>query len=276
MSRSRNYCFTLNNYTTEEVKHLQSIVPKCNYLILGFEVGESGTPHIQGYVEFENAKTLTATKKLISSRVHLESRRGTAKQASEYCKKDSEFQEYGTLSTQGCRTDIVDAIDDLKDGKPITEFILENPTLYARYRNTFLDVVDILQRKQQRTTMTRGIWFYGPTGTGKSHKAFELAGDDFYLKVDDGKWWDGYTGQKTVILNDFRGEVTYAQLLNLIDKWPYKVPRRNREPVPFTSELIIITSSLHPSQVYVNLHAKDHLAQLLRRLEVVLLETRDN
>lgn len=274
MSTSRNYCFTLNNYTAEELEHLQNIEDKCNYLILGIEVGESGTPHIQGYIEFNNSKSLSATKKLISNRVHLETRRGTAKQASEYCKKDGNFQEFGTLSNQGARTDIAEAIEELKDGKPLDEFILENPSLYARYRNTFIDVSDIVQRKQHRTTMTKGIWFYGPTGTGKSHHAFELAGDDHYLKVDDSKWWDGYKGQKTVILNDFRGEITYSTLLQLIDKWPYKVPRRGREPVPFTSEMVIITSSLHPSEVYHNLHSRDKLDQLLRRIELVLLESR--
>lgn len=268
MSRSRHYCFTLNNYTQDDLKHLPTIINKCNYLVYGREVGESGTPHLQGYIEFENAKAINPVKKLISMRAHLESRRGTAKQASDYCKKDNDFEEYGVLSSQGFRTDIKEAIDDLKDGKSLDDFILENPTLYARYRNTFQDVTDIVHRKKNRTTMTKGIWIYGPTGTGKSHQAFELAGEDFYLKVDDGKWWDGYNGQKTVIINDFRGEITYGTLLNLIDKWPYKVPRRGREPVPFTSELVIITSSLHPSQIYTNLHFKDSLAQLLRRIEL--------
>ena len=53
--RSRNYCFTINNYSTEDLEHLACNVSDiCNYLICGFEVGEKGTPHIQGYCNLKN------------------------------------------------------------------------------------------------------------------------------------------------------------------------------------------------------------------------------
>ena len=42
MSKSRNFCFTLNNYTEEEENIL--ITADCKYLVMGKEVGESGTP----------------------------------------------------------------------------------------------------------------------------------------------------------------------------------------------------------------------------------------
>lgn len=274
MSRSRNYCFTLNNYTAEELSHLQAIAPECKYLIFGLEVGESGTPHIQGYVEFENTRSLPATKKFISNRAHLETRKGTSKQASDYCKKEGKFQEFGVMSCKGARTDITQAKDLLKAGMHIRQFRDEYPELYSRYRNTFLDYADDYLHKGDRTIRTRGIWIYGPTGTGKSYKASELAEGDCYYKPDDGKWWDSYRGQKTVILDDFRGELLYSQLLKLLDIWPYHVPRRNREPLPFTSELVIITSSLHPSKVYCNLHSDDKIDQLLRRIDLVFLESR--
>lgn len=97
--------------------------------------------------------------------------------------------------------------------------------------------------------MTEGFWYYGETGVGKSHRAFAEAGDDVYVWVDDNGWWDGYTGQEVVIINDFRGGIKYNELLQLIDKWPYSVRRRGRPPMPFTSKKIIITSSMSPDQV---------------------------
>jgi len=44
MERSRNFVFTLNNYTTEEVELVKEW--DCKYLIFGKEIGESGTPHL--------------------------------------------------------------------------------------------------------------------------------------------------------------------------------------------------------------------------------------
>ncbi len=121
--------------------------------------------------------------------------------------------------------------------------------------------------------MTKGIWYHGKTGCGKSETAFkDFNPDTHYVKSVNSKeadWWDGYTGQETVIIDEFRGQITYSELLSLMDGWPKKVSRRCREPIPFLAKKIIITSSLPPEEVYVNLAEKDSLDQLLRRCEIV-------
>jgi hypothetical protein len=48
---------------------------------------------------------------------------------------------------------------------------------------------------------TRGFWYWGAPGLGKSH-AVRTSEKDLYLKAQN-KWWDGYTGQKAVLLDDF-------------------------------------------------------------------------
>ena len=92
--------------------------------------------------------------------------------------------------------------------------------------------------------------------------------DTHYVWKDDKGWQDGYSGQETVIVNDFRGSIPYGELLNLVDKWPHFVPRRGREPAPFLAKKFIVTSSLTPEQVYHNLAASDSLDQLSRRFKV--------
>ena len=123
--------------------------------------------------------------------------------------------------------------------------------------------------------MTKGIWYYGETGVGKSHLAFkDFTPETHYVHSEDNGWWDNYKQQPTVIINEFRGEIKYKELLELLDKWPHSVKRRNRCPLPFVSKLIIITSSLPPQEVYKNLNEKDKIAQLLRRLKVIKLENK--
>lgn len=88
--RSRKWCFTLNNYSKEEIEHLQNIFDTNTQYVLGYEIGENGTPHIQGYVEFKNGVSFESMKKKIP-RAHIEKTRGSTKQNFDYCSKDGNF-----------------------------------------------------------------------------------------------------------------------------------------------------------------------------------------
>jgi len=144
------------------------------------------------------------------------------------------------------------------------------------YGRTLSKIEDICMRKRYRTEMTTCTWYHGKTGVGKSHKAFEgFTPDTHYVwKTNDNGWQDGYQQQEIVIINDFRGEIKYNDMLNLIDKWAYTIPRRGREPMPFTSKHVIVTSSLPPDQVFTRRLEEDSLEQLIRRIDVVELTER--
>lgn len=90
-SRSRAWCLTLNNFDEKEFDTLFSIFEKnkCSYII-GKEIDEQGTPHLQIYVRFENARTFHSLKK-INTRLHIEKARGTIDENYEYCKKENNF-----------------------------------------------------------------------------------------------------------------------------------------------------------------------------------------
>lgn len=53
-----------------------------------------------------------------------------------------------------------------------------------------------------RVDNVRGFWVTGKTGSGKTHLARTKAEGSFYLKKQN-KWFDGYSGQKHIILDDF-------------------------------------------------------------------------
>lgn len=90
-SRLRSACFTLNNYKIEEY---DSIIRTFNELkfdyIIGKEVGESGTPHLQGYVVFNRQIRWSRIKKW-NNRWHIEKPKGTKKQNIAYCSKDGDY-----------------------------------------------------------------------------------------------------------------------------------------------------------------------------------------
>lgn len=263
----RNCCFTLNNYTEEEYKNVCAW--DCDYLIVGKEVGEKGTPHLQGYVEWSRSMRMTELKKL-NPKIHWEKRRGTAAEASAYCKKSDEAAfESGTLSQQGKRVDLDKIKNNILNGTRVDEIILEAPIIYHQYGRTLNKIEDLAMRRKFRTEMTTGLWLWGGTGVGKSHAAFtNYHPSTHYVVPNDNGWWDGYTQQDTIIINDFRGEIPYNELLQLVDKWPHWVKRRGREPMPFTSKHVIITSSLPPDAIYKNRAAEDSIAQLTRRFKI--------
>jgi [ribosomal protein S5]-alanine N-acetyltransferase len=112
--QAKDFCFTLNNYTEDELNGLKRLEneERICYLVCGYESGESGTPHLQGFVQFERKISLAGIIKLFgSNRLHLEIRRGTPEQAAEYCKKENDYFEFGSIRThgQGHRSDLVRA-----------------------------------------------------------------------------------------------------------------------------------------------------------------------
>lgn len=81
---TKNWVFTLNNYTQEEEKKLQEY--DFNYIIYGYEKAPTtGTIHLQGYMQFKKRVKIGYIKKHINSRLHLEQARGSYDANREYC-----------------------------------------------------------------------------------------------------------------------------------------------------------------------------------------------
>jgi len=140
ISPAKYWCFTLNNYSENDLD--RSIVPiliklKCDYII-GKEIGESGTPHLQGFVKFRNK---VRPKNLFISSIHWEKCKGSEQDNINYCTKDNNY-----ITNMKIRIpEEIELIDPTKDWqKKILLRLLLKP-----------DKRDIL-------------WFYGPQGIGKT------------------------------------------------------------------------------------------------------------
>ncbi|MGH3055840.1 MAG: hypothetical protein ACRDL7_12780, partial [Gaiellaceae bacterium] len=133
----------MNNYTDLDIDFLSTCVEngKCVYLIFGKEVGESNTPHLQGFISFKKRVYLTELKKRISSTAHFEIARRNL-EAVEYCKKDGDFYEFGEPSIKGKRTDLEDFKADVAEGMINLKTIREkHSSVYARYKSFVLEYV---------------------------------------------------------------------------------------------------------------------------------------
>lgn len=103
MSAAKNWCFTLNNYTEKEYVQMCNYGRPVTYICIGKEVGEKGTPHLQGYISLEKKQKIPFLKKL-NSRAHWEIAKGTPQQNYEYCTKqcteDNKPFIHGNIPTQ--------------------------------------------------------------------------------------------------------------------------------------------------------------------------------
>lgn len=271
---AKTWEITLNNPNEADKLWIQSLeFSKC---VIYEEIApNTGTVHWQGQITFKRSYRLNALKKL-HHRIHWEITNATAD--ANYARKiDSKVIIDIDKRQQGKRTDLKEYKERINNGTTVDELILENPELIHQYGRTLDRIEDIYLRSLHRTEMTTGIWYYGPTETGKSHRAFEnFHPDTHYVWKNDNGWWDGYKGQETVIINDFRGEISYNTLLQMIDKWPYYVNRRNKAPMPFLSKKVIITSSLPPEIIYCRRELEDNIEQLLRRIDVVHIRNKSS
>jgi len=146
MSGSRSWCFTLNNYTDEDISRINIIVDNNNgvgYLIYGKEVGESGTPHLQGFISMKRRTRMATVKSLIGGNPHLEVSRNV-NASIEYCKKEGEWVEFGSMqSRQGQRSDLDDFKDAVKGGMLDLDEIREHHSdVYAKYTRFCLEYIN--------------------------------------------------------------------------------------------------------------------------------------
>lgn len=262
MSKSRAYCFTLNNYTEAEYLSVSSL--ECKYLVVGKEKGDSGTPHLQGYLYYDNPRSFNSVKKSIP-RAHLEISKGTPLQASEYCKKDKDFIEKGELPSQGKRNDIDAVRDMVKAGIGMRE-IVETATSYQSIKTAEV----ILKYKEiKRDWKPTVIWVCGRSGTGKIRWAYDhFPMDDIHKQpASETKWFEGYDAHPVVILDEVDDTTSYTMLKELTDRYPMRVHNKGGMR-SFLAKTIVLTSLETPENLFS--WRPENGKEMLRRIDKII------
>lgn len=263
--RFANFCFTLNNYTWDEELDLLCTDLPVLYMCFGHETGDKGTPHLQGYCELSHVMRMSAIKKLGIGfqRMHMEARRGTQNEAIKYCKKGSNFIEFGTrkVNKQGQRKDLDECRTAARD------YGMKEVSCWANLQEIRVAEKYLQYNEPRRTWKPEVTWVYGVTGSGKSKMAHETL-PDAYTKSDGSKWWDGYDGHEDVILDDFRGDwMKLSELLTLTDRYERRIEFKGGSR-QFLAKRIFITSSKHPHDCYNT--SDENMNQLLRRIDKII------
>lgn len=175
------WIFTLNNYTEEDVKLMQAWGITCKRMTATLEVGESGTPHIQGFIGLNGSKRLVAMKKM-HSKIHWEA--ATSKDANWYpLKEHSNIVVCVDNRRQGARKDLSDFKKNLADGAGIGKMWDENFSCMLKYRKMVSEASAYLNPKKMKRTyevkdykvplleLKKPTILLGPPGIGKTQFA---------------------------------------------------------------------------------------------------------
>ncbi|AYP28899.1 MAG: putative viral replication protein [Cressdnaviricota sp.] len=151
-SRKKNWVFTWNNYTPEDVKTVNEDwlkLPDMRCVVYEPEVGKKGTPHLQGFFVFDKLKSFKQVKEMINKRVWFAQMRKAIEANLKYCSKEKGTiflgdvpmtrKEKGTHGIKGKESgkdapDIwAELLTDIKKGLSRKEIMDKYMSLYCAY-----------------------------------------------------------------------------------------------------------------------------------------------
>lgn len=280
--RSRKWCFTLNNYEQKDLDNCSHLVPDhAKYLVYGKEVAPStGTPHLQGFIYLNQAMSMKSVKKLFTSQtIHLEIARGSFSDNITYCTKDGDFMEFGQRPLDPAQKGEKEKERWKKARLSAVSGEFENvdDELYIRYVKNleWIHKASLIQQSFEGTgdLDQRNLWLYGPTGSGKSytaHKLAELMCSQPYLKMLN-KWWDGYTKQKVVIIEEIdpeAGKFLASLMKKWLDKWAFTAECKGSVAKQIRPEHVIICSNYSIDACFMN---SEDVRAIKRRCKCIAL-----
>lgn len=232
------------------------------------ERGETtGYLHWQFVVSFAQKKTLSGIRAVLPSTGHYERTRSVA--AERYVTKlETRVGDPFEFGERALNRNSATDWDRVKQKAKSNDLESIPSDIYIRYYRTLRAIASDHARPLplERTTVV----YWGPTGTGKSRRAWAESGDNVYPKDPRSKFWCGYQGQANVILDEFRGAIDISHLLRWLDRYPVHVEIKGSS-VPLAATKIWITSNLHPSDWYPELD-RDTTNALMRRLTIEKME----
>lgn len=299
--KSRDWCWTLNNpqeagrWTSPEhfMQRIRDAYPKLTYMVFCLEVGESKTPHWQGYFQFQNAVSRNKLN-TVTKGAHLEPAKGKPQQAVDYIKRTGAHAdkpgllegpwEWGELEgkdQQGKRTDLAEMLDlhlEMGGGFQADAACARRfGTSWVRYGNKTKERSRLILMFEGNKMRDKPEihWYFGPTGTGKTRRVWELEGtgiDTVTLSGDiRSPFFNGLYGQEVLLLDDLRpDQIHFAYFLRVLDRYPMVLNTKGTWDGNMAKR-IYVTSQLSPVEFAAACGGvAEDPTQLTRRIDKVV------
>lgn len=248
----RNWCFTLNNPTSMPNKEKDDDwwdnLEDLRYGICQLEIGEeTGTPHLQGYLEFTRPVYFTEMKEMLGKGVYLTGRDGPRVKARDYCRKEETRKdgpwEYGEWKQErGKRNDLDDIKKEMDKGATADDMAMTYFKTWARSHVALEKYEQIIRSKRKRQQATDIIAVVGQPKGGKTTYIQKTFPDAFWQP--NSKWWDRYQGQDVVVLDEYVGWIPYHELLRFGDGTQLKLEVKHGHTTFLAGKLIIISNKM--------------------------------
>lgn len=274
--RARSWAATLNNWTEEEYKSILLI--DCKYYCIAKEVGEQGTPHLQMCFFFGNPMRRSTLRDLIPrawwGALYPTS---TQEKLALYCQKDGDYVEKGAYSTpKKCGKDekarYEHAWNMAKEGNMDGIDADIRIRCYGTLKKIYFDCQLDADLVKDIDGDLEHEWYWGAAGTGKTMKARKENPGAFIKSCN--KWWDGYTGQDVVIIEDFdiRHECLAHYMKIWADRWKFPAEVKG-SAIVIRPRKVIVTSNYSIGEIWMK--ASD-LEPLQRRFKEVSFPLNQN
>lgn len=258
----------MNNFTEEDIRCFQEVL--CKYVVVSKEVGESGTPHLQGFIVMNTNHRLAAMKKL-HPKAHWELCNGTTEHNINYVKKlDSEVciergvpplsaaaagAATGQLNGERWASAYASALSN-----EIEEIA---PDLRVRYYHTWKRIRIDRPFFNEVLPELNNLWIYGPSGTGKSKYARTLG--EYYVK-NLNKWWCDYDDEDNVLLEEYHPDTKLNSFVKIwCDHYPFRAEYKGGSRM-IRPRRIIVTSNYSIEECFSGVD----LTAVSRRFKVML------
>lgn len=258
---ARAFQFTLNEINKyEALKTIITNLKSNDYFISCLEQAPTtGHEHIHIYAHFTTPYKIS--KRILDIGAHIEVCKGSPKQNIEYIRKDGNIiDEIGEAPHQGT----IYTVKDLKEAN------IEDIPAHLYNIKKSIDSTKPLKTSEWMKTV-KVYYISGPSGIGKSTKAYDLLIENNIEEFDEINYENGFyigaTGKaKACIFDDFRdSRMKPDEFIRFIDYRRHTMNIKGGQLIN-NYELIIITSIKSLDEIYRNVK-EEQREQWIRRIE---------
>jgi len=273
-----SWCFTdFNEYTITNgyAKYFEEFKDMIRGMAWGIETcPTTGKKHNQGFIQFYSQHRTKAVQRMLGSKCHLETMKGSILDNEKYCSKEGVYTTLGYFCKRGFRTNMHNIKDDLMEGASEYEIMDNYTSDFCRYHGGINKMKSLIDKKRRQKIGYRKPEvkiLFGDAGVGKTREIYDKHGYENVFKVsrynDEKFMFNGYENEEVLLLDDFYGGIQYSYLLQLLDGYPMDLNVKNGIRYNFFKK-VYITSNKNPHEWYKSGIKENFIRRINECLEV--------